>query len=101
MLPEKPSTAVVVETEVLHHRLYVGLHAFRFPTTVYSTTEGLRESYETFEDNTCTHERNNNVGLPPPLKTDDVRITNADPPFTDLQLISVFADMGRCVTKLR
>ena len=51
MLLEKPSTAVVVETqELLHHRLYVGLHAFQFPRMAYSTTEGLQERYGTFED---------------------------------------------------
>jgi len=51
MLLEKPSTVVVVETEeVRHHRLYVGLHAFRFPTMVYYTTEGLQERCWTCED---------------------------------------------------
>jgi len=43
-------TAVVVEIEVLHHCLLVGLNAFRLPTTVCSTTEGLRERYRTSED---------------------------------------------------
>jgi len=60
MLLEKLSTAVVIETEeVLHHRLYVGLHAFRLPTTVYSITEGLPERYRTFEDehvHACTQQ---------------------------------------------
>ena len=50
MLLEKPLTVVVVETQELHRCLYVGLHTFRFPTTVYSTTEGLRKRYGTFED---------------------------------------------------
>ena len=50
MLLEKLSTAVVVETkELLHHRLYVGLHVFQFPMTAYSTTEGLPEHYGTFQ----------------------------------------------------
>ena len=43
-------TVVVVDTQELYHRLYVGLRAFRFPMTVYSTTEGLRERYETCEE---------------------------------------------------
>ena len=50
MLLEKPSTAVVVETEEQHRRLYVGVHAFPFSTTLYSTTEGLRERYGTYEE---------------------------------------------------
>ena len=55
MMLLETSIAVVFEIEVLHHRLFVGLHAFWLPTTVYSTAEGLRERYRTNSEDAGMH----------------------------------------------